>query len=117
MKKQTLTRLAAEISARRSVDVADYFTSSFRLHDPNAPHIGLGLAGAREMLDGIRAWAPDIKIEVADTVEEGDRVAVRWRLTGTRDGKRAEAAIIGIYRFEGPLIAEDWGIAARAPWP
>lgn len=117
MKREVMHHLAAELTARRSIDPAQYFTDGFRLHDPNAPHIASGLAGAREMLDGILKWAPDVTIEIVDTIEDGDRIAVRWRLTGTHDGKASEAAIIAIYRFEGERIAEDWGIAARTPWP
>lgn len=117
MKRDIMVRLAKDLSERRSIEPSQYFTSTFRLHDPNAPHIATGLAGAREMMDGILKWAPDLKIEIVDTMEEGDRIAVRWRLAGTHDGKMSEAAIVGIYRFEGTRIAEDWGIGARAPWP
>lgn len=117
MKREIMIRLAQEMTARCPVDVADYFTPSFRLHDPNAPQMQPGLGGAREMLDVFLKWAPDMTLEVVDTLEEGDRIAVRWRVTGTRDGERKEAAIVGIYRFEGERIAEDWGIGTRAPWP
>jgi predicted SnoaL-like aldol condensation-catalyzing enzyme len=117
VKKQVLSRLADKLSARTPIDVADHFTPGFRLHDPNAPQIATGLDGAREMLDGIMKWAPDLKIEIVDTLEEGDRITVRWRLTGTHNGKRSEASILAIYRFEGARIAEDWGIGSRAPWP
>jgi predicted SnoaL-like aldol condensation-catalyzing enzyme len=117
MKREILTRLAQELTARRPIDVEQYFTPDFRLHDPNAPHIAKGLSGARETIAGILSFAPDMTIEVIDTLEERDRIAVRWRLTGTREGKGTEAAIVAIYRFAGPRIAEDWGIGARAPWP
>ena len=117
MKREIMIRLAREMTDRRPIDVADHFTPDFRLHDPNAPQMPAGLAGAREMLDVFLKWAPDMTLEVIDTLEEGDRIVVRWRVTGTREGKMAEAAIVGIYRFEGRRIAEDWGIAARAPWP
>jgi ketosteroid isomerase-like protein len=50
-------------------------------------------------------------------VEEGDRVAVRWQLTAAYDGKPFQSSIMEIYRFEEGRIAEDWGLAIRAPWP
>ena len=50
-------------------------------------------------------------------VEEGDRVAVRWQLTATYDGKPFQSSIMAIYRFEEGRIAEDWGVAVRTPWP
>ena len=50
-------------------------------------------------------------------IEEGDRVAVRWQLTATYDGKPFEESIMAIYRFEDGRITEDWGIPIRATWP
>ena len=117
MKRETMTRLAREMSARRPIDVADYFTHDFRLHDPNAPEIASGLSGARAMIDSIMSWAPDLTLDIVDTMEDGDRIAVRWRLRGTHKGSMMEASILAIYRFHEGRIAEDWGIGARAPWP
>ena len=50
-------------------------------------------------------------------IEEGDRVAVRWQLTATYDGKPFEQSIMAIYRFDKGRIAEDWGISFQAHWP
>ena len=59
-----------------------------------------------------------INVEILDMVEESDRVAVRWQVTGTYDnGKPYERSIMAIYRFENGRIAEDWGIATPALWP
>src|SRR5215831_5817444 len=44
----------------------------------------------------------------------GDRVAVRWQLTATHDGKPFEQSIMAIYRFEMGRIAEDWGVSPSA---
>jgi len=49
-------------------------------------------------------------------IEEGDRVAVRWQLTATYEGRPFEQSIMAIYRFENGRIAEDWGISIRALW-
>jgi len=50
-------------------------------------------------------------------VEEGDRVAVRWRLSATRDGELFVYAMMAMYRFENGRIAEDWGVPIRGDWP
>jgi predicted SnoaL-like aldol condensation-catalyzing enzyme len=115
--KAVLAALARDLSAARRVDIGAYFTADFRLHDPNAGAWPVGHEGARKMVDGILAFAPDLHLKALDMVEEADQVAVRWRLTGTRDGAPSTASIVAIYRFEGGRIAEDWGIAARAGWP
>jgi predicted ester cyclase len=115
--KDVLLELAREISAGRTVDVEDYFTANFVLHDPNVGARLTGYEGARTMMKGVMAFAPDLKMEIVDMMEESDRVCVRWSVSGTKDGKPAAAALIAIYRFEGGRIAEDWGTGVRAAWP
>ena len=60
---------------------------------------------------------PDLAVEVADVVSEGDRAAMRFVLRGTHTTSllgeepttRAVALDgITIYRFEDGVIAEDW---------
>lgn len=112
--KNLLVRLARDLSERHGVNVETHFTADFHLHDPNAGEWPRGYEGARRMLDATLDFAPDLKMDVVDMVEEGDRVAVRWRVTGTREGKPADASLVAIYRFVDGRIAEDWGLAACA---
>jgi predicted SnoaL-like aldol condensation-catalyzing enzyme len=83
---------------------------------PSAADWPRGRDGARRMIAAFAAMA-DLKLEVLDAVEEGDRVAVRWQAAWTDSGERREASILAIYRFKDGLIAEDWGLSARVPWP
>jgi predicted SnoaL-like aldol condensation-catalyzing enzyme len=114
--KQLLGDLAARLCAHEIAELEAYFTEDFRLHDPSAPDWPRGVEGARRMIAAFAAM-PELKLEVLDAVEEGDRVAVRWGAAWTEAGERREASIMAIYRFAGGLIAEDWGVSARAPWP
>ena len=68
------------------------------------------------MVDEICSLAPNIRYEILDTVEAADRIAVRWRLTGTRPTGDFDVAIIAIYRFIDGRIAEDWGVWSGKPW-
>ena len=60
-------------------------------------------------------WDP-LKFVALDMVEEADRVAVRWQLAATHQGKLLHLASMAIYRFEEGRIAEDWGIPIRGEW-
>jgi len=73
-----------------------------------------GHAGAKTMIDDILSLAPDVQI--LDTVETADRVAVRWRVTGTGTSGSFDVAMIAIYRFADGRIAEDWGVWSGKPW-
>jgi ketosteroid isomerase-like protein len=97
--------------------IADWFTENFRLHEPGAPTLSLGHEGASQMRARVRTLTPPVNLQILDMIEESDRVAVRWQLTATYDGKPFVQSIITIYRFENGRIAEDWGVSFRAPWP
>ena len=97
--------------------IGDWFTEDFRLHEPGTPLLPVGHEGASQMRARFRTLTPPINLEILDMIEEGDRVAVRWQLTATYEGRPFEQSIIAIYRFENGRIAEDWGISVRALWP
>ena len=115
--KELLRELAAAHDTGAPDRISDWFTEDFRLHEPGAPALPAGHEGARQMRARFRALSPPIKLEILDMIEEGDRVAVRWQLTATYEGRPFEQSIIAIYRFENGRIAEDWGISVRALWP
>jgi uncharacterized glyoxalase superfamily protein PhnB len=115
--RQLLETLAERISAGALHGLADYFTADFVLHDPNAPAWPCGREGAQRMIDAFAALAADRRLEIVDAIEQADRVAVRWSITGTNAGDPFRYSCVAIYRFRDGLIAEDWGISARADWP
>jgi ketosteroid isomerase-like protein len=116
--QQDLLRQIAAASNSGAPDrISDGSTNDFRLHEPGALPLAVGHAGASQMRARFRTLVPPINLEILDMVEEGDRVAVRWQLTATHDGKPFEQSIMAIYRFEGGRIAEDWGISIPTLWP
>ncbi|MFI4947315.1 MAG: nuclear transport factor 2 family protein [Alphaproteobacteria bacterium] len=119
MSRQTdlLREIAGAINTGSPYRIAEWFTEDFRLHQPGAPTLPLGHAGAAQMLARSRTLTPPINFEALDMVEQGDRVAVRWQLNATYDGKPFEESILAIYRFVDGRIGEDWGIPFRALWP
>jgi predicted SnoaL-like aldol condensation-catalyzing enzyme len=115
-KAELLRELAQLLNRRQPVPVARYFTDDFCLDDAGAGVVRSGHAGAQAMIDELLALAPDIRLHVLDTVEERDRLAVRWRVTGTSTTGPFDVAMIAIYRFADGRIAEDWGVWSGKPW-
>lgn len=109
--------LAVGVSTGAFDGLERYFTEDFVLHDPRTPHWPRGLDGARHMIASFAALGEDVRLNILDMTEDGDKVTVRWACTWTRDGVTDTASIIAIYRFVDGLIAEDWGIGVRASWP
>lgn len=78
------------------------------------------LPGRRGIIDGIRAIRhafPDLSVVAEDFLVEGDRLCVRWHLTGTHHGEFAGLSPTGrsfsiegleLYRLRGHRIVELW---------
>jgi len=75
-------------------------------------------SAGKATLSTLKTAFPDLQIQVEDTIESGDEVVVRWRLSGTHTGavlgfaacdQKVEFTGINIYRFAGDTIAESWG--------
>ena len=115
--KDLLREMAAAHNSGTPDRISDWFTEDFRLHEPGAPALPMGHKGASQMRARFKTLTPLINLEILDMIEEGDRVAVRWQLTTSYDGRPFEQSIMAIYRFENGRIAEDWGISTRALWP
>jgi steroid delta-isomerase-like uncharacterized protein len=74
-----------------------------------------GPEGAKEFIGRLREGFPDAAYEIEEILAEGDRVAVRWVMTGTHDGEfmgidptEAQVRIDGMtfLRFEDGKIVE-----------
>ena len=125
--KGLLREIAAAINSDAPDRISDWFTEDFRLHEPGEPALPVGHEGARQMREKGRQRRAELKLaglttplklEILDMIEESDRVAVRWQVTGTYDnGEPYGQSIMSIYRFEKGRIAEDWGIAIPDLWP
>ena len=125
--KDLLREIAAATNSDAPDRISDWFTEDFRLYEPGQPPLPMGHEGARQMREQgrrIRAelkregLTTPVKLEILDMIEESDRVAVRWQVTGTYDnGKPYGEAIMSIYRFVNGRIAEDWGMAVPVAWP
>ena len=73
--------------------------------------------GFMDAIKGFHAAIPDLKSEIIDMLEEGDRLVLRFNFTGTHEGEflgfpgsGAKLHFEGMImrRFEQDKIAEDW---------
>jgi steroid delta-isomerase-like uncharacterized protein len=77
-----------------------------------------GRADAERTVIGFRAAFPDLRLEIADLVGEGEHVVLRWSGAGTHrapfmgaapSGNRVEIEGIDIYRVVDGKVVEHWG--------
>jgi predicted ester cyclase len=84
---------------------------------PNSPGQAAGLAGAREALLGLTSVFPDLKVTVAEILQDGDKIVVRSNITGTLNGfflgikpeqQRISIQAVDIHQFRAGRIVRTW---------
>ena len=108
------------------VDACDRFlTSSYVIHhDPGDPWDGqtLSVAAFKDRVRTSRAPFPDQRFDIGAMLEEGTRIVVAWRWTGTfladlpdftATGKPVKTSGITIYYMNGDHIAGHWQVTDR----
>lgn len=88
-----------------------------RAHDPGNPQYTGGTEAAKGLVSMYRSAFPDLRFEVEDMISEGEKVATRWKASGTHEGdlpdipatgRHATSTGITIDRFEDGRIVESW---------
>jgi len=101
---------------------SDLIAPDFVRHDLADLWVGVaGQAGVQDFLGMLTAAAPDLRLDIEDMVEDGDRVAVRFTLSGTHSGapllgveatgNRFDLNAINIYRVADRRVAETWQLS------
>lgn len=101
----------------QQLDLVDHFLASDFI-DHSAPDgTQAGPAGFADGVRRILAAFPDARNQIDEIVAEGDRVVVRWTMTGTHTGdglgfpatgRAIRLAGITMSRIAGGRIAEHW---------
>lgn len=116
--KALVRRFFATVFNAGDVDAADDLVrADYLQHNPIAPP---GREGVKTFVRGLRAAFPDLQLEIADLVAEGDRVVTRIVGRGTHTGgeflglppkgRAMVATSIDIFRLEGGQLAEHWDV-------
>jgi len=106
------------------LDAVERFVSpDHRNHDPTAPPVPPGPQGVRQLVQQYREAFPDLRFEIDEIFATGDRVAHRWRMSGTHEGeimdiaptgRRVEVSGIEINRIARGKVAESWAVSDSA---
>jgi predicted ester cyclase len=118
-----IVRRIEEAWDRNDLDALDqYFAPDFDNSQSGTPGLPPGLAGSKMAHQGVMAAFPDRNATILDLVADGDRVAVRSRVTGTNTGGAAflgapepngaaiDFEIWSLYRLRDGRVIAHWGI-------
>jgi len=115
----TLKKVIQSINDRDLDKIERFATPNFTRHDLTGAFLaeGSGSTEATDFLHTLFEAFPDFRTDVQDVFASGDRVAVRYKFSGTHQGilfgipstgKKVDFSGINIYRFEENKIAEAW---------
>jgi predicted ester cyclase len=116
--KAVVRREVEEIFAQGNLDAADeIYHPDYVSPEPTSGDIR-GIEGAKQFVAAFRQAFPDLQNTIEDMVAEGDKVAMRFRGSGTHlgeteafgspTGNRVEITGIAIERVAEGKIVEDW---------
>ena len=97
--------------------IDEIFAPSFQFHITTIPVPVRGREGERAFVQGLRTGFPDLEFKVETMIEEDNRVATRWSLSGTHEGDFLGIPATGnkvtdfghdIFHLAGGKIREIW---------
>ena len=118
--KALARRIFEEAASQGNYAVIDEAIAPTFVYRASALPDSHGPAGLKEFFTGHRTGSPDIHYTIEEVVAEGEKVVVRWTVTGTQQGdlrgiaptgKQFKADGITIFRFANEHIVDG-----RAVW-
>lgn len=103
---------------RRDVSAADEaFAANCVIHMAGAPEPNLSVEAFKELVAGLLAAFPDLRLTVEDQIVSGDKVATRWVAEGTHSGPLGDSQPTGRRaRFEGLILDRVVGEKVVERW-
>ena len=103
---------------RGDVSVADsVFAPNCVIHITGSPVPNLSLSGFKQMLGGLLAAFPDIRLTIEDQVIAADKVATRWTAEGTHTGPLGDTKPTGRrIRIDGLILDHVSGERVVERW-
>lgn len=116
-------RWHTEVFERQNFDAIDDFVAEdFVGYDPALPEPMRGSEDVREMVEMVLTAFPNAQVELEDAVVEGDRIALRNRITGTHDGEymgiqptgeEVDVTVMAIQRIDNGQYVEEFQLVDR----
>jgi steroid delta-isomerase-like uncharacterized protein len=116
--EETLIQLYQDVWNGNNPETADELVhEEYVIHDRELAAEMQGPELYKALASGTREIFPDMTFTVSDTVATGEKVALRWRMTGTHEGpmfgveptgREVELTAIEINRFADGQLIETW---------
>lgn len=115
--KALTRRFYEEVFNNKHMSGVDSFVAPHLIDHSRPPGAPGGIEGAKQTITMLLAAVPDLHYTLEDLIAEGDRVAVRYTISGTHlgtslgmppTGKRFTMPGVTLLRLEGGKAVEVW---------
>lgn len=110
-------RFLVDAYSEGNLDLLDAIVAEDYVDRNAPPGTAPGRDGVRNLMAYFRGAFPDFHFSIEETIEEGDKIAVRYTVSGTHlgelfgippTGKTVSVGGISIYRVAGDRLQEAW---------
>lgn len=118
--KASCRRFYDEVMSQGNLDLIDELVADDFVEHETMPGVPPGKDSPREMTKIFRTAFPDLRAVVEEMVQEGNKVAVLARFTGTHQGdfmgipptgKSVDVPVFDLIEFRGDKVIAHWGVS------
>jgi predicted ester cyclase len=107
-KNKAIVRKGIEAMNRRDLSMLDEFMAPDYVDHTNQLR---GREDVKQFYTGAFRDFPDFRRTIEDIIAEGDKLWVRFKITGTaRTGKKIELESVNIFRIANGKVVEGWTV-------
>lgn len=106
--KELVSRLVHCWESGQLEDINEILTPNFVRHEPDIDVKNSSREDYKQTIAHLRSALSGFHTEALDTIEQGNRVAFRFRTTGKQNNVQLVFEGVNVLRIEGGKIAEDW---------
>jgi ketosteroid isomerase-like protein len=103
-----VTRLIECWNTGKLDDIDNLLSADFTRHEPEMGGGATGKKEYKQTVNRYRSSLSDFHTEVIDMIEQGDKLAFRFKTSGRRGNAPFIFEGVNILRIEGGKIVEDW---------
>jgi ketosteroid isomerase-like protein len=105
---QIVARLVDCWNTGKLESLDELFAPNFVRHEPEIEARTTGREEYKQTISRYRNALSNFHSEAMDTIEQGNRLAFRFRTTGNRNSASIVFEGVNIMRLEGGRVVEDW---------
>jgi ketosteroid isomerase-like protein len=103
-----VTRLIECWNTGKLDDIDNLLSPNFIRHEPEMGGGTTGKKDYKQTINRYRSGLSDFHTEAIDVIEQGDKVAFRFKTTGRRGNAPFVFEGVNILHIEGGRVVEDW---------